>query len=368
MTELMTDSTESTTATPCPVNSYNEWDPLEEVIVGHLEGAIIPPYHVTVTYNIPPSTARLYRIFAGQKYPGFLLKKAQRELDEFIHILESEGVVVRRPEVIKGTKRYKVLDWSSKGFCTACPRDGFMVLGDEIIETPMAWRCRYFETHAYRPLFKEYFAQGARWTSAPKPELTDDLFDYSFKPPAKGEPIRYVINEFEPVFDAADFVRCGRDLFVTQSNVTNQAGITWLRRHLGDRYQIHEISSSCPTPMHIDSTFIPLAPGKALINPEYIDVDKLPKALKSWDMLVPPEPDPIKGVPSMCSKWISLNVLMLDEKRVIVEEDQTSLIAAFKDWGFEPIKCPFINFAPFGGSFHCATLDIRRRGTLQSYC
>lgn len=51
----------------------------------------------------------------------------------------------------------------------------------------------------------------------------------------------------------------------------------------------------------------------------------------------------------MCSKWISLNVLMLDEKRVIVEEDQTSLIAAFKDWGFEPIKCPFINFAPFGG-------------------
>ena len=367
MTELMTDLTDATT-TPCPVNSYNEWDPLEEVIVGHLEGAIIPPYHVTVTYNIPPSTARLYRIFAGQKYPGFLLKKAQRELDEFIHILEAEGVVVRRPETIKGTKRFKSLDWSSKGFCTACPRDGFMVLGDEIIETPMAWRCRYLETNAYRPLFKEYFAQGARWTSAPKPELTDDLYDYSFQPPEKGEPIHYVINEFEPVFDAADFVRCGRDLFVTQSNVTNKAGITWLRRHLGDRYQIHEIDSSCPTPMHIDSTFIPLAPGKALINPEYIDVAKLPKALKDWDMLVPPEPDPIKGVPSMCSKWISLNVLMLDEKRVIVEEDQTSLIAAFKDWGFEAVKCPFINFAPFGGSFHCATLDIRRRGELQSYC
>jgi glycine amidinotransferase len=25
------------------------------------------------------------------------------------------------------------------------------------------------------------------------------------------------------------------------------------------------------------------------------------------------------------------------------------------------------NYAPFGGSFHCATLDIRRRGELQSY-
>lgn len=121
-----------------------------------------------------------------------------------------------------------------------------------------------------------------------------------------------MINEFEPVFDAADFVRCGRDLFVTQSNVTNQAGITWLRRHLGDRYQIHEINSSCPTPMHIDSTFIPLAPGKALINPEYIDVDKLPKALKSWDMLVPPNqirsrafpPCVVSGLVSTFSCWM----------------------------------------------------------------
>ena len=51
----------------------------------------------------------------------------------------------------------------------------------------------------------------------------------------------------------------------------------------------------------------------------------------------------------------------------MVEEQQTSLIKAFKDWGFEPIPCPFIDFVPFGGSFHCATLDVRRRGTLESY-
>ncbi len=361
-----------TTAPPpasriCPVNSYNEWDLLEEVIVGRLEGAVIPPYHVAVTYNLPQNTARLYRLFAGRRYPQFLLKKAQRELDEFIHILEAEGVTVRRPEIIDGGRGFKTPFWKSKGFCTACPRDGFLVIGDEIIETAMAWRSRYFETDAYRPLFKEYFRQGARWTAAPKPQLTDDLYDYKFTPPVKGEPIRYVINEFEPVFDAADFVRCGTDLFVTKSNVTNEAGITWLRRHLGKKYRIHEIISDCPTPMHIDSTFIPLAPGKVMINPEYVNVDKLPPILQSWDILIPPEPDPIKGIPSMCSKWIGLNVLMLDEKRVLVEQEQESLVSAFKDWGFEPIKCPFINFSPFGGSFHCATLDIRRRGELQSY-
>ncbi len=310
----------------------------------------------------------MYGLFAGRRYPGFLVKQAQKELDEFIHILESEGVVVRRPEITDSSILYKNRKWKSKGFCTACPRDGVLIVGDEIIETPMSWRSRYFEMDAYRSLFKEYFAQAARWTSAPKPQLLDDLYDYSFKPPGKDEPIRYVINEFEPVFDAADFIRCGQDIFVTKSNVTNLFGINWLRRHLGEKYRIHEIESKCPTPMHIDTTFMPLAPGKVLIHPEYIDPDKLPKMLKSWDILVAPEPEPIPGyILSMCSKWISLNVLMLDEKRVIVEESQTSMIKALKSWGFEPIKCPFLHYGPFGGSFHCATLDVRRKGELKSY-
>ena len=60
-------------------------------------------------------------------------------------------------------------------------------------------------------------------------------------------------------------------------------------------------------------------------------------------------------------------MLKLDEKRVICEESQVSMIAALKGWGFEPIPLPFMNYKMFGGGFHCATLDIRRRGSLQSY-
>jgi hypothetical protein len=41
-----------------PVNSHNEWDPLEEVIVGRLEGAVIPSDHAVVTCNIPGMAAR----------------------------------------------------------------------------------------------------------------------------------------------------------------------------------------------------------------------------------------------------------------------------------------------------------------------
>ena len=364
----MAEPVAKTSLAVCPVNSHNEWDPLEEVIVGRLEGATIPPNHPIVTFNVPKTVAKIYRLVGGMRYPRLLRKPAQKELDEFIRILEAEGVKVRRPDSMDFAVRVKTPFWNSTGFCTACPRDGFLVVGDEIIESPMAWRSRYFEPYAYRTLFREYFEAGARWTSAPKPQLLDALYDPDYRTPEAGEPLRYVIDESELVFDAADFVRCGRDLFVTKSNVSNELGIEWLRRHLGEDYAIHEIETECRQPMHIDSSFVPLAPGKMLVNPEYIDTRKLPRILKTWDILVAPQPDPVRGgVASMVSEWISLNVLVLDEKRVIVEKSQPSMIKALEDWGFEPIPCSFLHYAPFGGSFHCATLDVRRRGELLSY-
>ncbi|MBY6243893.1 amidinotransferase [Methylosinus sp. Sm6] len=354
-----------------PVSSYNEWDPLEEVIVGRLEGAVIPSGHKVVTSVIPGFTARILPLFSGFRYPGFMVAKAQRELDGFVSLLTRLGVTVTRPEPTDFRKKFGAPGWSSRGFCNSCPRDSLLIVGDEIIETPMAWPCRYFETHSYRPLLKDYFRRGARWTSAPRPQLADELYDPNYRARRKGEPISYVLTEFEPVFDAADFFRCGRDLFVTRSNVTNALGVEWLRRHLGDAYRIHEIESLCPTPMHIDTTALPLGPGRLLVNPEYVDVERLPPLLKKWDILIAPEPDPIADPflqkISLCGKWLNMNVLMLDEKRVIVDPHHEATMRAMEAWGLEPIPCPFMHYAAFGGSFHCATLDVRRRGGLQSY-
>jgi glycine amidinotransferase len=359
------------TAALGPVNSWDEWGKLEEIIVGRLEGSVIPPYHVSVTFNVPNFTAKLHRLVAGFRYPGWMLKRAQRELDGFVKLLEGEGVRVRRPDVINHAKRFRTPFWSSTGFCVACPRDLYMVIGDEIIETPSCWRSRYFEGDAYRSLFKEYFNAGAHWTSAPRPQLTDELFDLKYTIPKYGEPVRYIVNEFEPVFDAADFTRCGMDLFVTRSNVTNLAGIEWVRRHLQARgIRVHEIPSICRQPMHIDSSFIPIGPGKVLVNPDYVDVENLPPILKKWDVLIAPRPDPVNDIMekiSMCSPWTSINTLMLDEKRIVVDASQPTLIKALKDWGLEPMPIPFLAYGPFGGAFHCATLDTRRQGGLKDW-
>ena len=79
----------------CSVNSWNEWDPLEEVIVGRLDGAVVPPFHVSVTYNRPHSTSWLHRLAAGRRYPRWMVRRAQTELDGFVRLLEAEGVHVR---------------------------------------------------------------------------------------------------------------------------------------------------------------------------------------------------------------------------------------------------------------------------------
>jgi glycine amidinotransferase len=349
------------------VNSFNEWDPLEEVIVGIIDGASVPPWHITLKGTMPHEHWDFFHYYGGRPFPKELITAAKKDLDEFVHILESEGVIVRRPDVIDHSRPYTTPDWTSAGgLYSAMPRDVLLVIGDNIIEAPMAWRSRYFEVNSYRSIIKDYFRRGARWSVAPKPQLTDELYDYTYEDPGCDGPMRYVITEFEPTFDAADFVRCGKDIFYQKSNVTNNFGIVWLSQHLGQKYRLHELKFKDTHPMHIDATFMPLAPGKVLVNPER--VDSLPKMFKKWDLL----PAPLPCIPDnitfyMSSKWLSMNVLMLDEKRVIVEKHEDALIKSLSNWGFKPISCNFINFNKFGGSFHCATLDIRRRGTLQSY-
>lgn len=242
------------------------------------------------------------------------------------------------------------------------PRDYLLVVGDVIIESPMAWRSRYFEGTAYRALLKEYFNNGARWLPAPRPELSAELFSTQFSNGQElfGEEWQSAVTEFEPVFDAADFVRFGRDIVVQRSHVTNAAGIEWVRRCLGPSYTIHEHQFHDAHPMHIDASIMPLAPGKLLINPER--VKDVPAVLKGWDLLPAPRSTlPASHPMRMCSPWVVMNVISLDERRVIVEASEEPLIKALRNWGFEPIPVPFRAFYSFGGSFHCATADIRRR-------
>ena len=353
------------TLTAAAVSAHNEWDPLEEAIVGTIDGAAIPPLHVSLEATMPPESWPLFRERGGKQWPPDELKRAAEELDGFAELLESEGVTVRRPEALDHSREFGTPDWrSSGGPSAAFPRDVMLVVGDRMIESALGWRSYYFAIHAFRPILVDYFRRGARWLAVPRPMLRDELYRDDVDP--DGHEFEPVAGELEPLLDAGDFMRCGRDLIVQRSHVTNRFGIEWLRRLLGDEYRLHEVEFEDPHPMHVNATFLPLTPGKVLVNPER--VHQVPELFAGWDVLVAPEPALPPDWPLyMCSRWISLNVLMLDERRVVVEEHEKPLIAAFESWGFEPIPCPFRWVNTFGGGFHCATSDVRRRGALEDY-
>ncbi|HLP61056.1 MAG TPA: hypothetical protein VK186_19605, partial [Candidatus Deferrimicrobium sp.] len=184
------------------VNSFNEWDLLEEVIVGVVDGASVSPWHATLQATMPRNQWDFFKKNGGKPFPQEKIAAANKDLDEFVHILESEGVTVRRPMALDHSRSFATPDWVSDcGLYAAMPRDVLLVIGDEIIESPMAWRSRYYEPIAYRPLIKEYFKKGARWTAAPKPQLSDELYNYNYEEPVDAQHVDYVITEFEPTFD-----------------------------------------------------------------------------------------------------------------------------------------------------------------------
>lgn len=354
-------------ATSSIVNSHNEWDLLEEVIVGRIDGATIPAWDESIRASMPTGHQEMYQKLGGKSFPLDRINAAAKELEILVSILEREGVTVTRPEPIDFTKDYKTPNWHSPGgLYNAMPRDILLIIGDEIIESPMAWRSRYFEIDGYRKLLKHYFKQGGRWTSAPKPQLVDELYNSGYTGTELENPVSYGITEFEPTFDAADFTRCGEDIFVQKSNVTNQFGIDWLRRHLGSKYRIHEMQVRDSHPMHIDATFVPLNAGTLLVNRERCPI--IPEQFKDWTVIDAPKPTlPKTHTLYMSSNWLSVNTLMLDNKRIIIEEQEAYLEEVLLKYGFEVIKCPFRNFNSFGGSFHCATADVRRKGSLECY-
>ena len=65
-----------------------------------------------------------------------------------------------------------------------------------------------------------------------------------------------------------------------------------------------------------------------------------------WKIVTAPQPVIADSWPLwMSSKWLSMNVLMLDEKRVLVEKEEIPTQKMFEKLGIECIKVYFFYFA-----------------------
>jgi len=221
------------------VNSWNEWDPLKHVIVGAVENAYIPPMEPALEPKISKDSG-----MAGSHGPRSKesIDKANIQLENFVKILNSLNIKVDRPTPIDFSQSIETPDWSNDGmFGCMPPRDVILTVGNEMLEAPMSYRCRWFEYLAYRPLLEKYYSEdkNMRWESAPKPRLTNQSYKSNYLPEGITEEERYkkienrdmILTEKEPLFDAAEILRFGKDLFYHNNFTSNLSGLDWLRRH-----------------------------------------------------------------------------------------------------------------------------------------
>ena len=151
--------------------SCNEWDPLEEVIVGNPLKARYPTPDLSTQLAEFPDRS-LANIPRGP-FPQRIIEETEEDLEEFEQILEKAGVTVKRPDTWPHEATFSTINWESQGYYNYCPRDIMLVIGDQIIETPNVIRSRAQETFSYRTLLIDYMKSGARWYSAPKPMLLE---------------------------------------------------------------------------------------------------------------------------------------------------------------------------------------------------
>jgi len=358
------------------VSSWNEWDPLEEVVVGDPTGAC---YDVTEPGHRPKRRGpRRDLPFPRGPKPADAIARARAELDGLAALLEARGVTVRRPAPRDFSPAVRTPDFTVEHqYGVACPRDVLLTVGPEIIEATMSRRARYFEHLAYRPLILDYWRRDPRmvWTVAPKPTMADCMYRPGFwdwpleERHRRMHDYEFCITQDEVVFDAADVMRLGRDLLVQESMTTNRLGIHWLKRHLEPRgLRVHSVHFPLDHfPSHIDCTFVPLRPGLVLTNPDR-PLQRGEERLfldNGWQLVDAPLPSlSNEEMPEFCqsSRWLSMNVLSLSPRTVVCESAEHALHELLDGLGFEVLVVPFRHVYAFGGSLHCATWDVRRAG------
>jgi glycine amidinotransferase len=362
------------------VNSWNEWDPLREIVVGSADNACFEPSEPGNRPQI--RNARGVPFPTGRKDQD-AVDRANAELAGLVRLLESQGVVVRRPEPHDFGAPVRVPGFEvANQYCAVCPRDVMITIGSEIIEATMSRRARYFEYLPYRKLVYEYWNADPRvtWTTAPKPSMADPMYREEFwdwplsKRHEEMHSFEFCVTQDEVIFDAADISRLGRDLIVQESMTTNRAGIRWLKRHLEPRgLRVHPVHFPLDYfPSHIDCTFVSLRPGLVLTNPErpLREEDAKLFLANGWELVEAPQP--VTGnddMPEFCqsSKWLSMNVLSISPTKIICEEQEKPLQDLLCALGFEVLTVPFRNVFEYGGSLHCATWDINREGGQEDY-
>ena len=300
------------------INSWNEWDPLEEIVVGSATNANWPTTD-PVFAEESKKTAWTETPVPSGPVPQWIVDEANKELDILAETLVNYGAKVHRPEPMDFVAR--------EGMYNYCPRDRLLIAGDTVVDVNMMYPCRNQEIEALQSILGD-----AKIIQMPRDQGM--------------------------VLDAANIARLGDTWLFLESYSGNRAAYDWLVEQFPN---INIELCNFYAGVHIDSTIVPLRDGLVLLNKSRVNADNCPRAFDGWDKIY------INDVVAQdfyeypyASKWIGLNMLALDPHTVIADAAQTDLHRVLKVHGIDVIPLTLSHSRTLGGGFHCVTLDIRR--------
>lgn len=339
------------------INPYvrNEWDDLKEIIVGTTKGAQVPTVGDKCLHSIDYAhlSDEEFKNRPSGPYPKQVMEEMEEDLEGIVNTLTDLGVKVHRPIDRDFSQPIVTENWTVDGYYNYCPRDSMLVINDKVIATPMTLRHRSNEAETCKPLFNP-----SCWVDAPKPKLLDSIYQ------REDLSIPTLLDE-EPVFDAANVIKHNNELLYLVSNTGNKAGAIWLQEFCDSQpwgdYRVHT-AENVYAYIHIDTTFVFLREDTVLINPHRVSWRNLPEFLSRMNIIWAPEPYPTQVLEEWCSAspWLGMNILPINDKQVMVEENQILLMAELKKHNFEPIPVRMRHARTFSGGPHCVTLDVRR--------
>jgi N-dimethylarginine dimethylaminohydrolase len=346
--------------------SHNDWDPLEEIIVGTADHSMLPTMSKAVqAFSYAEYTLEELQVLQGP-HDQRIRDEANEDLEILADTLRGLGVKVHRPKSVDHSKEFSSPDWTTTGWYTFCPRDLLLPLDNLVLEAASPGRCRQYESRAYYDYLTQQVEEGVEWISAPKPILLDDLYQVE-------DLSKPTVNNHEIIWEAPNVVRLGKDLLYQVSNTGTLKGYQWMKNIVEKRgYKLH-LAEGFYFFAHFDSTVIPLRPGLVIFNGARLREDHYPQIFKDWDKIwITPEmmytaPTQLPGGIPPCSPWIGMNMLSVNPNLVIIDKDQDVMRRVLEKHGIESIGLPQRQARTMSGGFHCQTLDVKRKGSLESY-
>ena len=304
------------------IDTCNEWDPLEAIVVGSATAANWPMTDPVFAEEARTSLWTESPAPSGP-VPQFIVDEANRELDILSETLLRLGVTVCRPAPQNFVQ--------TQGMYNYCPRDRLLIWKDIIVDVNMMYPCRNQEIQNYTRLLEQ-----AR----------------QVMPMPRNQGM---------TLDAANICRLGDTWLFLESASGNRAAYEWL---CGQFPNITIELCNFYSGVHIDSTITPLREGLVMLNASRVTEENCPNALKDWEKIWVTE-DMIVAQDfyqyPYASKWIAMNMLALDPETVILDAAQTQLITILKKHNIDSIPLTLSHSRTLGGGFHCVTLDTRRR-------